>query len=245
VLAGGGDHVFVDCGPVGLAGRGGHGHNDCLSFEATIDGVKLVSDAGSYVYTASPAWRNRFRGTAFHNTPEVDGRELNRISASLWLLADDARPTVETFEELSDMVRLRARHTGYLRLPDPVTVRRTIGLVRHRHVLIVHDELDGLQPHRFEVPLLLAPGVDVTPAGDGNLLLASGGRRFTLSWRGSAGWSCELGEGWVSPSYGVKVSVPRLLWRGEAPGAWLTVTIAPDELSNGMLTAIRRSVLGT
>ncbi|MGI9302868.1 MAG: heparinase II/III family protein, partial [Gammaproteobacteria bacterium] len=30
------DHVFIDCGPVGLGGRGGHGHNDCLSFEAIL-----------------------------------------------------------------------------------------------------------------------------------------------------------------------------------------------------------------
>jgi uncharacterized heparinase superfamily protein len=62
VLRAGGDHVFVDCGPVGLAGRGGHGHNDCLSFEAVLDGVHLVTDCGAYVYTASPEWRNRFRG---------------------------------------------------------------------------------------------------------------------------------------------------------------------------------------
>ncbi len=30
------DHVFIDCGPLGLAGRGGHGHNDCLAFEAVL-----------------------------------------------------------------------------------------------------------------------------------------------------------------------------------------------------------------
>src|SRR5207237_10247168 len=83
------DHVFVDCGTVGLAGRGGHGHNDCLSFEAVLDGVPLVTDCGSYVYTASPEWRNRFRSTAFHNTPRIDGAEQNRIPVdSLWMLRD-------------------------------------------------------------------------------------------------------------------------------------------------------------
>ncbi len=91
VLAGERDHVVIDCGPVGLHGRGGHGHNDCLSFEATLDGVKLVTDSGSYVYTASPEQRNRFRGTAAHNTPLVDGAEQNRIPESLWLLEDDTR----------------------------------------------------------------------------------------------------------------------------------------------------------
>src|SRR5947207_2339762 len=40
------DHVFIDCGPIGTGGLGGHGHNDCLSFEAVLDGVHLVSDCG-------------------------------------------------------------------------------------------------------------------------------------------------------------------------------------------------------
>ena len=64
------DHVFVDCGRIGLADRGGHGHNDCLSFEAVLDGVHLVTDCGSFVYTRSFEERNRFRSTASHNTPD-------------------------------------------------------------------------------------------------------------------------------------------------------------------------------
>ena len=34
------DHVLIDAGPVGMAGRGGHGHNDCLAFDAMLDGVR-------------------------------------------------------------------------------------------------------------------------------------------------------------------------------------------------------------
>src|SRR5262249_40521204 len=36
-------HVFVDCGEVGMHGRGGHGHNDILSFELWLDGMNLVT----------------------------------------------------------------------------------------------------------------------------------------------------------------------------------------------------------
>jgi hypothetical protein len=93
------DHVFVDCGPVGLAGRGGHGHNDCLAFEAALDGVLLVSDCGLFVYSASFAERNNFRSTAYHNTPSIDGQEINRIDPKLlWMLANDAEPRVLSFE---------------------------------------------------------------------------------------------------------------------------------------------------
>ncbi len=60
-------HVIVDCGEVGMHGRGGHGHSDITSLEIWLDGMNLVSDCGAYLYTASRDWRNRFRSTAFHN----------------------------------------------------------------------------------------------------------------------------------------------------------------------------------
>ena len=87
-------HVFVDCGEVGMHGRGGHGHNDILSFELWLDGTNLVTDCGAYLYTASREWRNRFRSTAFHNVVQVDDEELNRflVPDNLWQLQDDARP---------------------------------------------------------------------------------------------------------------------------------------------------------
>ena len=72
ILRDGTNYVFVDCGPIGLAGRGGHGHNDLLSFEATLDGVPLITEGGCYVYTADTVSRDIDRGTRSHNTPLVD-----------------------------------------------------------------------------------------------------------------------------------------------------------------------------
>ena len=123
VLQRGVDHIFVDVAPVGLAGRGGHGHNDCLSFEAMLDGELLVVDCGSFVYTASLEWRNRFRSTGFHNTPQVDDVEVNRLGASPWTLHDDAIPEVDEWSVEGSTSRLRASHSGYTRLPSPVTPR--------------------------------------------------------------------------------------------------------------------------
>ena len=70
------------------SGRGGHGHNDILSFELWLDGINLVTDCGAYLYTASREWRNRFRSTAFHNVVQVDDEELNRflVPDNLWQL---------------------------------------------------------------------------------------------------------------------------------------------------------------
>ena len=210
------DHVFVDCGPVGLAGRGGHGHNDCLAFEAVLDGVPLVSDCGAFVYTASFAERNRFRSTAFHNTPRIDAQEINRLEPELlWSLADDARPELRAFETGPERDRLIGAHTGYLRLSAPVKPVRTIELEHARHALLVRDAFEGAGRHRFEVPLHLAPGVEASLRRPGVLELTSAGRRFAVTWEPADAWPLEIGQGRVSPSYGLAVPVVRLLWARE------------------------------
>jgi hypothetical protein len=227
------DHVFIDCGPVGLAGRGGHGHNDCLSFEAVLDGTHLVSDCGAYLYTASFAERNRFRSSSSHNTPCVDGEEINRFRPDeLWTLSYDARPDVRRFETGVGADTFCGAHAGYRRLVPPVTPVRTIVLDHERHTLLVRDAFEGDGRHRLTIPLHLAPGVAARKEGPGHLLLEAGSQRFLLSWSPSEAWSFEVGEGRVSPSYGVALPVVRLRWSREGPlDQTLTVVIGPESTS--------------
>jgi hypothetical protein len=227
VLAGERDHVFVDCGPVGLAGRGGHGHNDCLSFEATLAGARVVTDCGAYVYTGSPVERNRFRSTAAHNTPRVDGVEQNRIPASLWQLEDDAKPEPLLVEEL----RFRGAHTGYLRLPDPVRPVRTVALEPSLHALMVHDAFHAAQPHEIEIPFHLAPGHEPEDPGDAAIRFGA----FTLRWRGA--WRPTVDDASVSPSYGVRLAARKIVFRRTGAVEPLTVVIAPADASAERLWA--------
>jgi uncharacterized heparinase superfamily protein len=227
------DHVFIDCGPVGLAGRGGHGHNDCLAFEAVLDGVHLVSDCGAFVYTASFAERNRFRSTASHNTPCVDGEEINRLRPDLlWTLRYDAKPQVRSFETGPETDTFCGAHAGYERLIPPVTPVRTIVLDHRAHRFLVRDAFEGSGRHRIEIPLHLAPGVAATEAAPGRVVLQVRGRRFSLEWHPTEAWSFTIGEGRVSPSYGVALPCVRLAWSREGslePG--LDVHIAPESPS--------------
>jgi hypothetical protein len=223
------DHVFIDCGRVGLADRGGHGHNDCLSFEAALDGVHLVSDCGSFVYTRSFEERNHFRSTACHNTPRVDGEEINRIEpAQLWQLRYDARPELRAFETGPAQDRFVGAHAGYARLARPVTPVRTITLDHVAHALVVRDDFEGSGRHRFEVPLQLAIGVSAEERGAGRAWLRAAGRTFSLEWSPVEPWSFAIGTGRVSPAYGVTLPAVRLLWWREAEtGVPLVVRIAP------------------
>ena len=222
------DHVFVDCGRVGLADRGGHGHNDCLSFEAALDGVHLVTDCGSFVYTRSFAERNLFRSTAFHNTPKVDGQEQNRIDPQLlWQLRYDARPELRAFETGALRDLFRGSHAGYRKLASPVTTVREIVLEHASHALTVRDTFEGAGRHRVEVPLHLAPGVGASLLEPGRLELRAGARVFRLEWEASEDWALEIGRGRVSPSYGVAVDSVRLVFEREGELLPLTVRIAP------------------
>jgi uncharacterized heparinase superfamily protein len=141
VLRNAADHVFVDCGPLGLAGRGGHGHNDLLSFEAVLDGAHLVTDCGAYLYTADYAERNLFRSTGYHNTPQVDGEEINRFVAPdyLWTLHNDAENVLRECTFRPDVDRLVISHTGYSRLQAAVVPVRTISLEHTSHRLTITD----------------------------------------------------------------------------------------------------------
>ena len=221
------DHVFIDCGPVGLAGRGGHGHNDCLSLEIFLDGVRLVSDSGSYVYTASMRERNAFRATLAHNTPVVDEREQNRFVRPefLWLLEYDAVPRVHEWRTSDTTDRFRGAHAGYLRLRPPVTPIRTVVLDRSTHRVAILDELAGEGEHDIRVPLHLAPGVVPDAPSSGTLRFVAGGDVFTLVWEGAGTWSCETHDSWISPSYGVRLPVHRIDLVRSGPLAPLLVAI--------------------
>jgi hypothetical protein len=215
IMRDGGTHVFIDCGPIGLAGSGGHGHNDALSFEAWLDGVPLLVDCGSYVYTASFEQRNRYRSTSSHNTPMVDREEINRFVDPdyLWNLRDDARPICLKWHcDASEEVFV-GRHRGYERMG--IDVQRTIRFDKKTRSLEVIDRLNGEGSHVVSIPFHLAPGVSLGPSTDA-LNLCSAGREFEIIVEGD-GWTGTVEPCLVSPSYGIALPSQRLLWTRTGP----------------------------
>ena len=217
-------HVVVDCAEVGMRGRGGHGHNDILGFELWMDGVNWITDCGAYLYTASREWRNRFRSTAFHNTVQIDGEEVNRFLGpnALWQLHYDAVPfdAAVTCDEEAD--RFRGSHRGYERLTQPVTVTREIALDRRSSRLLVRDTLSGAGTHQVVSRFHLDPAV--TAALDGrSVRLSSRDRELWFQLEADESFHVSLEPSWLSPSYGVKhpstvivcaatARVPLVLW---------------------------------
>jgi hypothetical protein len=230
VLADEDNHVFVDCGPVGLVGRGGHGHNDALSFEAWLAGTPIIIDPGSYCYTASFEERNAFRATASHNTPQIDGEEINRFYSptNLWSLHDDAKCKCLSFETSADVDTFVGLHRGYERLVAPVTVVRTLRLDHASGSLTIHDEIKGSDSHEIRLPLHLATNVMARELTASSIVLVSGTQQFRIEWSGDDHWTCGIESARISPSYGVAYPSQQLVWKRSGPlPVSLTISITP------------------
>jgi len=212
-------HLIVDCGEVGLRGRGGHGHNDILSFELALDGMNVVTDCGAYLYTASREWRDRFRGTAFHNTLQIDGEELNRFidADEMWRLQYDAAPTEVTWQpgEVADY--FRGGHRGYARLAAPVVHTREILLHKTAGRVAIRDTVEGVGTHRLVWRFHLDPALDAAVQGDGVRLRRKDQVVWFLPVVLPAAAALRIEDGWVSPSYGVKHATSVIVVDATAP----------------------------
>jgi uncharacterized heparinase superfamily protein len=217
ILRGAGTHVVIDCADVGMNGRGGHGHNDILSFELFMDGATIVTDCGAYLYTASREWRNRFRSTEFHNGVQVDGEEVNRFIGpdALWQLQNDAVPVDALLTRGDDADTFRGGHAGYRRLRLPVSHVREIVVDKTSPRVVVTDRLDGAGEHSLVWRFHLDPRVSADLQGR-EVRLSSASRDVWLRSDLPGSFTPSLEPGWVSPSYGVKVPATVIVWKGTA-----------------------------
>jgi hypothetical protein len=185
-------YLAMRCG--GLAGRAsyGHFHNDQLSFELCADGIPLIVDPGTYVYTPLPEERNRFRSTGMHNTLCMDGMEQahwREGPRGLFGLRRVGRARVMVAEE--------ERFTGEYRYPGG-------NLAHHREVsfgeqgIWVSDR--GPRGTPKSVRWSLAPGTQARAlASDPGVVLSAAGVELYLTG-GPGRWSVH--ESGYSPGYG-------------------------------------------
>jgi hypothetical protein len=235
VMRDGANQVLICADQVGSAGLGNHKHNDILSYELSVDGVALVVDPGSYLYTSDLTWRNSFRSTRAHNTVMVDGVEQNDMTEAFGMRAQSevhvhewrCGPEADVFE---------AAHTGYRRLADPVEHRRRFVFAKRPSALLVLDTLLGDSQHVLESFVHFGPDGEFAPVGDSrpvrliadaalSRMSAIVGTTDTLEARPDGAvtyrrdgvtvavvpvnWGpIEVTNGWVAPRYGQRVGAP-------------------------------------
>lgn len=134
--------LFIDAGPQGAL-TAGHGHADALSIQLVSKGRPMLIDSGTYCYVCPE--RDRFRGTAAHNTLQVDGRDQAEPNGpfawrSLTETIVDRWHTTETFDYFA------GHHTGYA----PVIHHRSVFGLKNRFWL-VRDFVTGPLHHRLDI----------------------------------------------------------------------------------------------
>ncbi|WP_417662474.1 heparinase II/III family protein [Pseudomonas sp.] len=92
----------------------GHAHADTLSFELSLFGQRVFVNSGTSLYEDCPE-RLRQRGTAAHNTVEIDCENSSEVWAG-FRVARRANVILEEFEVELDTVKFSCSHDGYARL---------------------------------------------------------------------------------------------------------------------------------
>jgi len=152
------NYMFISCGPNGQNGNGGHCHNDELSFELCVDGQDIIVDPGTYIYTAKPEWRNKFRSTVYHNTVTVDNKEQNRFKEkNLFQMHNNAAIKCLKWKIGNEIDVFIGEHYGYKRLSHSVIHQREIEFHKKVGKLEIIDRFRGEGKHSLQWNLILSP----------------------------------------------------------------------------------------
>jgi hypothetical protein len=135
VMAAGDVQLVIKAGAFG-EGSAGHSHSDVLSLTARAGGREILIDPGTFTYVADPAERNRFRGSAAHNTVRIDGRDQAVPAGPFrW----NQKPSVSVGEwstsSARDYLDATCAYAGF-------THRRQVVFVKPALVLVL-DTVDG------------------------------------------------------------------------------------------------------
>jgi hypothetical protein len=151
--------LFIDAGPQGALSAG-HGHADALSIQLNANGKRILIDPGTYCYVCPE--RGRFRGTAAHNTLQVDGRDQSDPRGPFgW--AGLPETVVDRWHTSETCDLFAGHHDGYA----PVIHQRWVFGLKSKFWL-VRDLVTGPGRHRLDINWHLLDERDLTilpPAG--------------------------------------------------------------------------------
>lgn len=210
-------HLVADIGPPCPPDLPAHAHADCLSFELSVDGRRVVVDTG--VSTYAPGGRRRHeRSTLAHNTVEVDGANQTEVWGT-FRAARRATPSVELAVDAPDSkggIEVVASHDGYTRLPGQPVHRRRWRCTEGR--IEITDEVEGGGDHRLVANFHLAPGLEVVVVDSTSV--TSGPVRISVD-----GGSIDVAHADVSTGFGLRSSSPCLSISAVGRLPWRLVTV--------------------
>lgn len=150
--------LLLDVAPIGADYLPGHGHADCLSFELSLFGRRIIVNSGTSCYGDGPR-REYERGTSAHSTVEV----AEQNSSEVWgdfRVARRAYPFDLEIDAEAEAIEVACSHDGYRRLAGKPVHRRRWRL--NGSELTVRDRVDGGVPavarYVLHPDVMVAPG---------------------------------------------------------------------------------------
>ena len=183
----------LKCGPDG----GGHCQPDNGTFSLYAGGRNLMPDAGSYIYSGNPEWRNWFRQTNVHQTLTLNNENSNY------------NPQLIKWEPGENLDLLVVENKSY----ENLTHRRGVIFV-DKEYFVVLDKASGTAAGNIDIHFQFAPGEAIFNLAE-----------YSVSSGFSEGWNVlvqtqtqnnlELSEeeGWVSFEYTKKIQRPAFRYR--------------------------------
>ncbi len=90
------------------------GHADQLHVDMWWEGINLVKDAGTYLYTAQPPWNNSLAETFYHNTLTINHtNQMIKLGRFLWVNWAQGKLVSYSIGKDSGSLKIVAEHYGY------------------------------------------------------------------------------------------------------------------------------------
>lgn len=207
--------ALLDIARIGPDYLPGHAHADTLSFELSLEGRRMIVDAGTSTYAAGDQ-RMLERSTAAHNTVTYQAQSSSDVW-SAFRVGRRAYPVDVDLHVSGSPIHgsmhggaswyVSAAHTGYSHLPGQIVHRRTWHGAPD--TLVIVDQLHGMNGRvaidadRTFATLRFAPGFDVVQRADGEIIVSADGMvRCRLTHTGAA---ARIIDDFHHPCFGVKL----------------------------------------
>lgn len=199
VLSRGRFWVLFDVGPFGPFSAG-HSHSDTLSVVVRVGDTDILIDPATYTYMADPVWRNRFRGSAAHNTIRVDGQDQAGAATPFsWV----GKPAVRVLSAESNSSTDRV--TGEWTNVTGVKHTRSVELEAER--LLIRDVVE-LPAGEHLVEQFWHPGLPAIPFAPTCYRIGPYAEILFRTKGSTVSYEQGREYGWRSRAYGVKEESP-------------------------------------
>ena len=212
------NYLVVDCGPHGYLSAG-HAHADALGFVLCVSGQPCLIDPGTHAYCGASEDRNRFRGSAAHNTLTLDDASSSEPDDAPFRWISMAASSVRRWRCTDDAVFLDAVAEGFEELDADACHERTF-LYLPGQYWVLHDRILADGNHGFALHFHCAPELNAIVDSSHAITVQrseSGDPMLHLVTFAATG-SYEIVDDFVAPQYGRKVPSKTCVFRARMRG---------------------------